>query len=263
MDPKAKKILLHTHWSSGWREKFSCSDEDFQYARSKGLMFDPVTISHDECVRRLRELHEQSITREKVARAFLHSLSTRQVHWRSSLSSYALTHDLTIHTYAQRQPEGPSYSACGVCNDHRLMADEQYTDEDWNVMSFERVKWGGVRLNYLTYCLMDLEFLSREEDFEVGQEDIVILRRMLEAVQACGDQEAARQLEKRWKDVLPSNQYERDAIMEIWGFAGLLQPKDENRPQRGRGTDLVSVADWRGEDSFSDEKVQFYFGEYL
>ncbi|RUT31887.1 hypothetical protein EJP77_10950 [Paenibacillus zeisoli] len=265
MDSKAKKILINTHWTSGrWRDgEFICSDEDFQYAKSKGLMFDPVTISHDECVQRLKELHEMSITKEKVARAFLHSLSTRKVYWRSALSSYALTHDLSIHTYAQRQPEGPAYSACGVCNANRLMADEQYTDEDWNVLNFERVKWGGVRLNYLIYCLMDLEILAREEEFEVSEEDVAILRRMLEAAQACGDGEAARQLEKRWKDILPSNQNERDTVMEIWGFAGLLQSQNDDRPDRGRGTDFVSMATWRGEDGYIRERVEFFFGEYL
>lgn len=265
MDPKAKKILMNTHWSAGrWRDGgFLCPDEDFQYAKSKGLMFDPVTISHDECVQRLRELHDRSITKDKVVRAFLHSLSTRKVYWRSALSSYALTHDLSLHSYAERPAMGPNYSACGDCNDSMLMANEQYTDEDLNVINFERVKWGGVRLNWLIYCLMDLEFLAKEEDFEVSSEDVAILGRMLEAMEACGVKDAARQLEKRWKDVFPSNQYERDVVLEIWGYAGLLQSQDDYRKERGRGTDFMSMATWRGEDGFIRENVEYYFGEYL
>ncbi|MNU63183.1 hypothetical protein D3C71_524300 [compost metagenome] len=265
MDSKAKKILMNTHWSSGrWREGgFICSDEDFQYAKSKGVMFDPVTISHDECVRRLSELHERSITKDKVVRAFLHSLSTRKVYWRSALSSYALTHNLPIHSYAQQPVAGLSYTVCGDCTDRKLMAKEQYIDEDLNVLNFERVKWGGVRLNWLIYCLMDLEFLAREEDFEISREDTEILKRMLEAVEACGDKDAARQLEKRWKDVFASNQYERDFVMEIWGYAGLLQSQDDYRKERGRGTDFMSMATWRGEDGLSREQVEYYFGDYL
>lgn len=266
MDSKAKKILLNTYWSSGrWRAGGAvCSDEDFQYAKSKGLMFDPLTISHDECIQRLRELHEHEITKEQVVRAFLHSLSTRKVYLRSALSSWALTHDLPLHNYNSRPAEPMvHYSACGECNDKALMSNEQYVDEDLNVLNFERVKWGGVRLNWLIYCLMDLECFSREEHFEVTGEDIEILRGMNRAVEACGEKEAARQLEKRWNGVFTSNQHERDRVLEIWGFAGLLQSQDHYRKERGRGTDFVSVATWRGEDGYFQEKMTYYFGPYL
>ncbi|WP_410768863.1 hypothetical protein [Fontibacillus sp. BL9] len=265
MDPKARKILMNAFWTSrGWRAGGAFyTDEDFQYAKSKGVMFDPVTWSHDECVRRIRELHERHITKEKAVRAFLHSLSTRKVHLRSALSSFALTRDLPLHTYAQQPAEQPGYSACGDCNDSKLMANEQYIDEDLNVLNFERIKWGGIRLNWLVYCLMDLEYLAKSEEFEVTVEDMAILKRMFEAVEACGEKEAARQLEKRWKDVLPSNQYERDVVLEIWGYAGLLESQDDYRKERGRGTDFRSMATWRGEDVYSREKAEYYFGEYL
>lgn len=265
MDPKAKKILMNAFWTSGrWRNGGAYyTEEEFQYAKSKGVMFDPFTWSHDECISRIKELHEGQITKEKAVRAFLHSLSTRKVYLRSALSSFALTRDLPIHTYAQRPAEQPGYSACGDCNDSRLMADEQYIDEDLNVLNFERIKWGGVRLNWLAYCLMDLEFLAKSDEFEVTGEDVAILKQMFDAVDACGDKEAARQLEKRWKLVLPSNQYERDVVMEIWGYIGLLESKDDYRKERGRGTDFNSMATWRGEDGYSSEIAEDYFGEYL
>ncbi len=265
MDPKAKKILMNAFWTpGGWRAGGAFYTEDeFLYAKSKGVMFDPLTCSHDECVRKIKELHERHITKEKAVRTFLHSLSTRKVYLRSALSTYALTRDLPIHTYAQRPAEQPGYSACGDCNDSRLLADEHYTGKDLNVLNFERIKWGGVRLNWLVYCLMDLEFLAKTEELEVTGEDITILRQMFEAVEACGDKDAARQLEKRWKDVFPSNKYERDVVLEIWGYAGLLQSQDDYRKERGRGTDFMSMATWRGEDGYSRELAEYYFGEYL
>ncbi|MFM9279699.1 hypothetical protein [Paenibacillus jiagnxiensis] len=265
MDTKAKKILMQTFWSStGWKSGgFTCPDEDFAYAKSKGLMFDYLTMTHDECVRKLRDLHEKVLTREIVVSAFMHSLSTRKVHLRSALSSWALTHDLPLHTYQQRGAIQPGYSACADCNDHRLMSNEKYVNEDLNVLNFERVKWGGVRLNWLIYCLMDLELLSKEEELTVSGEDVAILHRMIEAVEACSEKDAARQLEKRWKNVFPSNQYERDSVLEIWGYTGLLHPQDDFRKERGRGTDFRSVATWRGEDGYSRDKLEYYFGEYL
>lgn len=144
MDPKAKKVLMNAFWSAGgWRAGgFFCSDEDFEYAKGKGLMFDAVSLSHDECIQKLKELHEQKITKEKAVRAFLHSLSTRKVYLRSAISSFALTHDLAPHTFAQRPAIHISYCACGDCNDRKLMAKEHYVNEDLNVLNFERIKWG-------------------------------------------------------------------------------------------------------------------------
>ena len=72
MDQKARKILMQTYWQSGgWRSGgYTYTEEDFQYAKSKGLMFDRLTISHDECVQRLRQLHEKFLTKELVVKAF-------------------------------------------------------------------------------------------------------------------------------------------------------------------------------------------------
>lgn len=43
MDKKAKDILFKTYWSSsGWKDNKSTDPSDFVYAKSKGLMFDPL-----------------------------------------------------------------------------------------------------------------------------------------------------------------------------------------------------------------------------
>lgn len=264
MDKKAKKILMNTFWTSaGWRSTGGAfAGEDFEYAKSKGLMFDPVTITHDEIILRLHELH-QTITKERVAAAFLHSLSTKKVHLRSVLSSWALTSRLPVHTYEQRSAVRPNYSSCGDCNFHGLMSDRDYINEDLNVLNFERVKWGGVRLNWLLYCWLDLELFSKEESYESTAEDAAILSGMLEAVRACADHDSARMLEKRWKDVVPSSKNERDVLMEIWGYAGLLVPGDTPRKRRGGSSDYNAMAEWQGDDGYSQEAAAFYFGAFL
>lgn len=101
MDKKAKKILFNTYWSSrGWKmgEERQITPEDFAYTKEKGLMFDPITISHDECVKRLVELAE-SISLEQAAKGFLCSLSTRRLDWRSAVSSYSIAYSMMEHTY--------------------------------------------------------------------------------------------------------------------------------------------------------------------
>ncbi|MGR6761224.1 hypothetical protein ACU1JV_05125 [Paenibacillus sp. T2-29] len=265
MDKKAKKILMNTFWSSsGWKqEREPFSGEDFEYAKSMGLMFDPITITHDEIIKRLYELHQQKATKERVAAAFLHSLSTKKVHLRSALSSWALTAKLPLHTYRERPVVLPNYSSCGDCNFNKLMSDKEYVNKDLNVLNFERIKWGGIRLNHLLYCWMDLELFSQEEEFQVTDEDLVILHNMLEAIQDCEDQNGPRQLEKRWKDVLPSSKNERDVAMEVWGYAGLLTPRDTPRRRRGGNDDFCSVAAWQGDDGYSQEALDYYFGTFL
>ena len=221
MDPKAKKILTQTFWQSGkWRSgKYTYTEEDFQYAKSKGLMFDRLTTSHDGCVHRLRQLHDEILSKDLVVKVFLHSLSTCKVYLRSALS---ITDRLPIHTYDERPVELVSYSACGHCNEHKVMSNEAYINEDLNVLNFERIKWGGVRLNWLLYCLLDLECLAKEQEtFTVCKEDIAILEQMIEVVESCKDTDAARQLEKRWKDVFKSNQYNgmlswKSGVMQVY-----------------------------------------------
>ncbi|MBE1443854.1 hypothetical protein [Paenibacillus sp. OAS669] len=263
MDKRAQKILLNTFWSSrGWKDRpYAFAGEDFNYAKSKGLMFDPITIHHDDLIKRLHKLH-QEITKERVAAAFLHSLSTRKVYLRSSLSSWALTSGLPLHTYEQRSSVRTNTSSCGDCNYHQLMADREYVEEDLNVLNFERVKWGGVRLNDLLYCWLDLELFSREEAMECTDEDVAILYNMLEAIRSCADNESARMLEKRWKNAMVSSKQERDVVMEVWGYAGLLTRRDTLRKHRGAGHDFNSVAKWQGDDGYSEEALDYYFGAY-
>ncbi|GGG01837.1 hypothetical protein GCM10010912_53340 [Paenibacillus albidus] len=262
MDLKAKKILQTTFWSSkGWKSApASYTGEDFEYAKSKGVMFDNLTITHDELVQRLEKLHQGAITKERVVAAFLHSLSTRKVHLRSALSSWALTSRLGLHTYEQHPLERAGYSCCGDCNAGKIMSNKNYMNEDLNVLNFERIKWGGIRLNQLLYCWFDLELLSREEELQVSSADWALLDTIIKAVRECDVKDTPRKLEKRWKDLFPANQHERDVIMEIWGYAGLLVPQEEPRQGRGGDGDFNSVANWRGDDGVSEQMLEFYFG---
>ncbi|MGC5774629.1 hypothetical protein [Paenibacillus pabuli] len=267
MDKKAAKILLGTFWGSGgWKTaSLPFSGDDFEYAKSKGVMFDPLTITHDEIIARLHEIHQDNAIKQRVVSAFLHSLSTKKVYLRSALSSWALTSQLPLHTYEERRALHANTSSCGDCNFLHLQSDKTYTDVDLNVLNFERVKWGGVRHNNLLYCLMDLDLLlaNKEAVYEVTDADIAILVSMLEAAQTCEPHESARGLEKRWKGLFPSSKQERDAILEIWGASGLLVPQDTPRKSRGGYSDFHFAATWQGDDGYSADSAISIFGSYL
>lgn len=106
MDKKAKNILFQTYWSGkGWKEKPAAAPDDFIYAKEKGLMFDPVTISHDQCIDQIIEL-VNSISSELVVKAFLSSLSARRLDWRSGIASYYIAKLIIPHSYT------PAASGC-------------------------------------------------------------------------------------------------------------------------------------------------------
>lgn len=88
MDKKAKNILFTHFWKNGWidAQQRMTAEDSFQYAKSKGLMFDPFSISHDECVNEMLKMAE-AIASEKAVKAFLSSLSSRRLDWRSGLAS--------------------------------------------------------------------------------------------------------------------------------------------------------------------------------
>jgi hypothetical protein len=51
IDKGALKILSGTYWTSeGWKKQPEISAEDFSYAKTAGLMFDPIRLTHDQAV---------------------------------------------------------------------------------------------------------------------------------------------------------------------------------------------------------------------
>lgn len=260
MDNKAKRILMKTFWGSGgWKPGVRIfAGEEFEYARSCGLMFDPFTATHDELIERIVALHRR-ITKEQVSEAFLHSLSTRKTHLRSVLSSWALTSDLSTHAFQVDQtPTG----SCGECNQHDLIMHGDYIKEDLNVLNFERIKWGGIRLNWLLYCWFDLYQFSKEAPVQATNEDVAILRKMLDEIKACAPADSARKLEKRWKNIFPSSKHERDVVMEVLGYAGVLAQRDLPRIGRGHDNDFMSMDGWQGQDGYSSAAAVHYFGKW-
>lgn len=275
MDAKAKKILFKTYWSSdGWLEddERSISKEDFEYAKSKGLMFDPITITHDECISQIDKCMQQ-ISMSLICKAFLSSLSTRRLDLRSSIASYFLAKKLPLHTYTPIQ-SGESYDrkgkvsqvyyTCQICRDaqYGIIGDQIYEDYDLSVLNFERIKWGGVRHGNIVYTLFDLKCFLQENISEPTEEDCQIFKNILSTIDSSEANDYPSTLEKRLKDVFKANKEERQIMIEILASIGVLEPKSYDRPIRGK-SDWVYVEYWRGEDGYNKDIVNKYFEAYL
>lgn len=264
MDQKALRILFDTYWCpAGWREDgdIRTAPEDFDYAKRAGLMFDPVRLAHDQVVRWALDVRGR-VRADEVADAFLASLTTRRLDLRSALGSYAVLRHFPDHPHKGRS------KACKICG-------EQRTDEvatNLNALNFERFKWGGVRHDEIAYAAFDLERFVATDRPPSTAEDAAALRALLDAIEAAGPNTTAPQMQGRLGAGFPSNKEEREVILNILGFCGILRTPghpaywdqfvaDQDRDDPGqRFVDMSYPACWwRGRDGLDRAAVRQVF----
>lgn len=244
MDKKAKNILFKTYWTSkGWidRESRKTTPEDFEYAKSKGLMFDPIILTYQEFKAECERL-VSNFPLKRATDAFLSSLTNKRTDWRSGIASYANLINLL--------KEGDTYF---------YDIDE---DDDINVLNFERIKWGGVRHGNALYNYLDLKILKDEIVAEPTNEDIDIFKNILNAIDKSESTDTASMLREKIKAVWNVSKNERGTLLEILGCCGILETLNYDRKEPGRH-DWNFVTYWRGEDKYNKQKVEEYFGEYI
>ncbi|MBD5092138.1 MAG: hypothetical protein HDT36_01990 [Clostridiales bacterium] len=220
---KGLKILLNCYWESGgWKSTRNqgVSPEDFAIAKDEGYMFEdsPRIIPHGETLDRLNSVLEK-ITPHDVANAFLYSLSTRKLEYRSALGSY---------WYAIAIPEHESIDIdrrfkgvdCNLCNWH--------SENDINVLNFERYKFGGVRHTGADFALFDLEQFVKLPKVTPTQEDKDILLRILSCVNLLNDNNKVGKLRDTIikERIFKTNRNEVDRIMNILGICGILSSNE-------------------------------------
>lgn len=245
MNKKAKDILFKTYWTSaGWvrDENRKIELAEFEYAKEKGLMFDPLTISKAGLISKLDSTF-QTIAKRKVTDAFLCSLSTKRLDWRSGLGSYEnakrLLTEKDINEYYYGHGE----------------------NKDLNVINFERIKWGGVRHDNGLYNWLDLSLLDKENIPKPSQQDIEIFKSILNVIDKSEFGETPSKLRDRIKEVFNVSKNERHVLIEILGCADILKPLRFDRKEPGKH-DWTFVLHWRGEDKYDRQKLKEYFGEY-
>lgn len=267
MDKRALKILLDAFWSpAGWKPEASRgpSIDDFDYAKSKGVMFDPVTLDHKQVQVELMKAIRQ-LDRHRVADAFLASLSTRRLDWRSAFGSYVVFQHMPGHV------EFDSVGRCGVCGMYLGPG-----EENLNVLNFERFKWGGVRHDQVPYASLDLRLFLQEPGVKPVAEDVKIFRNLIETIRAVPLETTSAGLQAHLAKSLKSNKAERDILVGLLGFCGILGthdhpgysdtfvPSSERHLPDRRFVDMSYPACWWSASSGVNEtKLKEYFGHAL
>jgi len=241
MDKKAKDILFKTYWTSaGWigDDKRKIDKIEFEYAKEKGLMFEPLTISKSELVEKIETIL-QKISVKKITDAFLCSLTNKRLDWRSGLASYVnakrLLVEKNIHDYTYGYGE----------------------NIDLNVLNFERIKWGGVRHCSGIYNWLDLTLLEKEVIPNPTEQDVEVMKSILDVIDKSEIGETPSKLRNRLKNVLKGSKNEISILMEILACAEILQPLRFDRKIPGKH-DWTFVLFWRGEDKYDKENVRVF-----
>jgi hypothetical protein len=265
-DKRSLKILFETYWKrEGWRGDRATDPEDLDYAKRAGVMFDPVRVDHDEVIERL-DIGRSAVDARRIVDAFVSSLSTRRLDLRSALGSYAVFRKMPVHAgrYVERK--------CTVCG----MYEPSNDLEDVNVLNFERFKFGGVRHDQPLYAAMDLELFDREGNIEATRADVDVFRSILASIREAPRDTTAADLQARFPRSLKSNKAERDVIVAVLGFCGVLSTgshpsyrsrfvasSERSLPDR-RFVDMPYPGCWwRSPDGLDEDALQEFFGHLL
>ncbi|WP_160138764.1 hypothetical protein [Chryseobacterium sp. c4a] len=275
MDEKAIKILLKTIKKSqdeSLRDWFEwdayiqyITKEDFEYAKKHHVMYEQENIGHDEICSRIKTAVAK-IKKQDVVNAFLYSLSTRQLEYRSFLSSYCIAKSLSEHSFTA-SPE-PNEDICAVCGLHTFEFEESI---EFNTINYFKYK-DGACFDSLIQVLFDVEQFPKLPVVKPNENDYTILSELKEVIETSDPNDRVAQLKKRISKILKSNDGERVALLEILGVIDILHdddhfgyaekyvtyPEREHRPIRN---DDVSYPArwWQGKFGIDIEKWEYWF----
>lgn len=265
-DAAAERILFDRFWSSaGWRAERHTEPAQSEYAQAAGYLFGHATLHHDGIVERLITLRDE-LSPEDVGTAFADSLATGRLDLRSALGSYAAMRNLPRHRLgddARRFETG--IQQCLTCGGHEPDA------TDFDVLSFERFKWGGVRHAQLDYALFDLLRFRAARPQPSGGEGLKLLREILRIAASMPAEARASQLTQAIRPVVKGSADQRRTILACLGYAGVLQPAAkpgffetyplDRNPPGGKNDWAYPVSWWRGQDGVNAAAVRVWFPE--
>lgn len=219
------KILLNTYWGKeGWKD-VSISEKNFEIAKIEGYMFEyPKQISHKETLQRLNNI-VRKISPEDVANAFLYSLTTRKLEYRSALGSYWYAISIPKHEkYIKFQNMGNKH--CDFCGwtEWNSKPNDYELKHGLNVYNFERYKFGGVRHDKLNYALFDLEQFLKLPKVIPTENDKKILKKILDCTKKLDVNKKVGKLRDTIikEKIFKTNKDEVSIILNILGICGIL-----------------------------------------
>ncbi|WP_299595131.1 hypothetical protein [uncultured Microbulbifer sp.] len=207
IDSKSIKIIKAKYWKNGWIDssKRNLSGSDAEHLSNHGWNFGTVKLSHDQIISDVVEKCRDMSLKDGAA-LLSQSLSTRKVQDRSFISSVIQASNMPkhSHTTSDRCP------ICGLYNEVEI---------DQDVLLFEKLMWGGVRLTNIEYVWLDLKLIDRNCHQKANFEDLINL---VMSFEARSDKLSASKFAASLKEV-KGNKAEREILCSILGVCNILQ----------------------------------------
>ena len=263
MDKRALKILSNYNLL----EPSKTSDDDFQYAKSKGYMFEPLKQSHDEALE-MAFSEFSKCTKKNVTDLFLASLSTHRLEWRAGLPAYAYMRACPKHQYQRDLSD----FCCKLC----ATIKEQIVDFSYiNKMIFG---YGGFVTDPV---LKDVAFMLKQhnklEVIEPTAQDFKIFNSILQILKNAEADDSPSKIQKKLRTIkgFKSVEYQRRILLETLGYCSILETEKHKGllhkqnfrnfglgPHRPRSDWHYPVGWWKGKDGVNQAALEFWFGEY-
>jgi len=211
-DPKALKILLKYDVLS----PNSTSEEDFEYAKRAGLMFDPEIQTHKEALA-LAFQEATRATKAHVTSLFLASFSSNRLDWRAGLAAYAMMQSFPAHDFEPFSTENTHTCAvcCGAPKDNVRRS----------FLNSCRFIIGGL----VGYNIYELAFNLQQHNLlqicEPTEEDFKIFSGILMALSAAEETANPTKVQKQLRLVkdFKSTEEQRQTLMTTLGYCSVLE----------------------------------------
>lgn len=275
MDDGLKTLFdLYKRW-----DEVSVSEERITRAKEKGYIFDyPEYETHADTLNRIHRILAQ-IDPKDIANAFLFSLSTRKLEYRSALGSYYYAAAIPKHEFMNSHNETLAAAAnhCYLCGWSAWTTLDKDIRFGYNIYNFERFKYGGsvIGSTRLNYALFDLEQFIKLPKVIPTDEDKKIFADILSCVERLNSKDKAGKLRDtiRKAKIIKSNKNEISVLLGELGICGILASKVfpsydvyfaneyERDPVEHTNDFAYPVNRWHARDGINAEKLIEVFGE--
>ncbi|MBQ9468480.1 MAG: hypothetical protein IJU52_05690 [Clostridia bacterium] len=280
MDAGLKTLLSLYKFSTHGKKPIS--EEEIALAKKEGYLFDyPKHESHSDTLNRLTGVLAQ-IDPKDIANAFLFSLSTRRLEYRSALGSYYYAKAVPNHEVMKSHNEflaAHETDRCYLCGwigwaEKPNNLDLQY---GLNFLNYERYKDGGSSIGriHLEYALFDLEQFLKLPKVLPAKKDIEIMKKILSCVDRLDDQDKAGKLRETITKakIFKSNKDEVSVLLGELGICGILASKNapsydvffadeyQRAPVESKNDFAYPVNRWHAKDGINYKKLKEVFGD--
>lgn len=272
------KILLALYKSMGL-DKASVSKDEISFAKEQGYLFDyPKYEKHSDTLNRLHPILAQ-IAPKDIANAFLFSLSTRKLEYRSALGSYYYAKAIPEHKFMNSHNEILATAAnhCYLCGWSAWKTEPSESDIRFghNFYNYERYKFGGIGSIHINYALFDLEQFIKLPKVIPTDEDKKIFADILSCIEHLNSKDKVGKLRDTISKakIFKSNKDEISVLLGQLGICGILASKDfpsydvyfaneyERDPVEYKNDFAYPVNRWHARDGINVEKLIEVFGE--